>query len=383
MADEFISREELEVLFDGLAVGSLRTRETFDADLDALRVMASAPDHLTLMEADNLHDLPLRRTEHVDGCSYCQRLVDAVYVNKVDLSTFERKIHEEVAALPSPRPPRRNWAMAPALLALGIAMGVGAYAGTMRLSAGRPDVHLASHVTPARSVPAEAAIIASSSGSVPSVAEVITSSSAPTPCVPRPAELRAHIQRPPAVVHTPAIAPRSSDLIDETVALGTLKERLARYSTQTDSQAALLAALVRSNSLTRLRTAPIRCSPALSRGDGFVSTLRFDSAITDPASVSLAVDKSSAQDTVTAMGWTSWTTGLETILDAVVPSTTTYTYTPAAQVPLSAYYDCADTRAVQLTPTQRWQLAQYYYSQARAVLAGDDSDSVMRQVSTK
>ena len=137
MTDEYMSPEEMEVLFDGLAVGSGRTRAAFESDLAQLRALAAAPHHLSFMEADHLDDLPPERTEHLDTCTYCRRLVETIYVRPIDVATFEEKVREQLAAMP---PVRRRLVFAPAMLLVGILLGaVGAKGLLARSTPGAPQ----------------------------------------------------------------------------------------------------------------------------------------------------------------------------------------------------------------------------------------------------
>lgn len=119
---EYMSADEITGMLDGLAVGSGRTREELEAQLAASHLPANDTPHLGFTEAKSVHTLPQERTEHLDGCTYCQRLVQTVYLTDLQIDAFQAKVKEQLDS----RPRRSRWS--PAVLP-GIAAVFGLLAG--------------------------------------------------------------------------------------------------------------------------------------------------------------------------------------------------------------------------------------------------------------
>jgi hypothetical protein len=100
-----LNRSEIDRLLDGLAVGSGRTRETLDAELQTLGVsnINSGEEHLTFYEAVSLHEVEPARQGHVDECQFCRAMVETVYVPDVAVSEFENKVRLQIEKTPRPR----------------------------------------------------------------------------------------------------------------------------------------------------------------------------------------------------------------------------------------------------------------------------------------
>ena len=122
MNDEYLSREEMEALFDGLAADTGRTRAAFEAELDTLRVRAAEEGHLTFMEADDLDGLASERIEHLDQCGYCKQLVDTLY-DPPAVPRLDHRIVEEITTGHEPARPWFRFATAPAMMLIGILIG--------------------------------------------------------------------------------------------------------------------------------------------------------------------------------------------------------------------------------------------------------------------
>lgn len=144
-----LNRTEIDHLLDGLAVGSGRTRETLDSEIQTLSASNANAGivHLGFREAAALDELSPERLEHVDDCQFCRAMVETVYVSDVAAEEFEKKVQSQLAEIP--RPPRNGkFAWAIALVALVISAGFGAayQKATVQLAELRsePQPHFAS-----------------------------------------------------------------------------------------------------------------------------------------------------------------------------------------------------------------------------------------------